>query len=376
MAISKKQEKDAVEPKGLLGLGYWLIGICVIPVLFFLTLEAGLRVFGYGYPMGFTFKQTVNGEEKILSNPYFVWRYFDPQMVSPTFPFALPAKKPKDTYRIFVMGASAAKGFPASAYSMARILENMLLDQYPAVNFEVVNTGRAAINSHVVVPIAQTCSDLQPDLFVVYLGNNEVVGPYGAGTVFAPMTSSVALIRMGASVRSTRISQLVQNTMKPIAATGDRPAEFRGMEMFVNNRVRGSDPRLETVYKNFERNLSDICRAGERAGANVIVSTVTVNLKDNGPFGSLHRDGLPAEALQRWEQVYGEGVSLQEQGNVQEALNRYLEAEQIDSEFADLHFRKLAIPHNECKNRTTQCRPHPVIPQAQIDALEHQGVPV
>lgn len=341
MSVGQKKDADNTrpEPKGLRRVAYWFIGLCVVPALFFLSVEAGLRVFGYGYPMGYTFKQTVDGEEKILSNPYFVWKFFDPQMISPTFPFALPAKKPQDTYRVFVMGASAAKGFPASPYSMARILDKMLRDQYPTVNFEVVNTGRAAINSHVVVPIARTCSGLQPDLFVVYLGNNEVVGPYGAGTVFAPLNSSIPLIRTSANVRASRIGQLVQNTIQPMASAGDRPFEFRGMEMFVDSHVRASDPRMDIVYKNFERNLSDICRAGERVGADVIVATVGVNLKDSAPFGSLHREGLPAEALHRWEQVYNDGVEQEEQGNHRQAVDRYLDAERIDSEFADLHFR-------------------------------------
>ena len=34
-----------------------------------------------------------------------------------------------------------------------------------------------AIDSHVTVEIARDCTAHQPDLFIVYLGNNEVVGP-------------------------------------------------------------------------------------------------------------------------------------------------------------------------------------------------------
>ena len=40
-----------------------------------------------------------------------------------------------------------------------------------------------AINSHVALPIARQCAERQPDLLVVHLGNNEVVGPFGAAGV-------------------------------------------------------------------------------------------------------------------------------------------------------------------------------------------------
>jgi len=39
--------------------------------------------------------------------------------------------------------------------------------------------------------IAKDCAHHQADLFILYLGNNEVVGPYGAGTVFTPLSSNL-----------------------------------------------------------------------------------------------------------------------------------------------------------------------------------------
>ena len=89
--------------------------MCVIPALFFLAVETGLRVFGYGYPMGFTFKQKVEGQEKILSNPFFLWKFFDPQLAPLTWAFTLSAKKLRDTCRIVLLGGSATMGDPDPA---------------------------------------------------------------------------------------------------------------------------------------------------------------------------------------------------------------------------------------------------------------------
>ena len=59
------------------------------------------------------------------------------------------------TFRIFVLGESAAMGDPDPAYGFSRYLEVMLRERYPSMKFEVVNTGSVAINSHVLLPIAR-----------------------------------------------------------------------------------------------------------------------------------------------------------------------------------------------------------------------------
>ena len=41
-----------------------------------------------------------------------------------------------------------------------------------------------AINSHAILPIARECARRDGDLWIIYMGNNEMVGPFGAGTVF------------------------------------------------------------------------------------------------------------------------------------------------------------------------------------------------
>jgi len=116
----------------------------------------------------------------------------------------------------------------------------MLSDRYPDVEFEVVNAGITAINSHVLLPIADSCASMDPDLFVVYLGNNEVVGPFGAGTVFNPAARSRALIRAGLAFRSTRLGQLFNSMLPSFGGT----QSWRGMEMFLDQKVRADDEAL------------------------------------------------------------------------------------------------------------------------------------
>lgn len=339
---SLQQKKSAVGPETT-GIRLWLFRfamIVIIPALMLIGIEMGLRVFGYGVPTGFIYQQKIDGEDRILSNPYFIWRFIPPRLAREAIHFSLPSIKEKGTYRIFVFGGSAAQGAPTPAFGMARMLEVMLRNHYPGVDFEVINAAITSINSHVVLPIARDCSKIESDLFVVYLGNNEVVGPYGAGTVFSPLASNLAVIRAGIALKATRLGQLMADiAFKVRSRDPNQPREWGGMEMFRNHQVRASDPNMKIVYHHFEKNLSDISRIAQKSGIPVILSTVGVNLKDCAPFASLHHPGLSDEDIQAWEQLMQKGEALQKQNRFVQAIQRFLQAEEIDADHAELHFR-------------------------------------
>ncbi len=328
--------------KGRAGPKLWAFRLAtalLVPALLLALLEVGLRLSGYGVPMSFASRQKVAGEERLLSNPYFMWRFFDPRSARSCTAFSLPAKKAPNEYRIFVLGASAAKGDPAPAYGLARMLEVMLRERYPGTRFRVVDVAAVAINSHVVLPVARACARLEPDLFVVYLGNNEVVGPYGPGTSLAPWRRSLAGIRTGIRARGTRLGQLAANAQRRARGADRGPHVWKGMEMFLRQQVRASDPKLQRTYEHFAANLGDICRAGRKAGVPVILSTVGVNLQDCAPFGSLHREGMSDRERVEWGNAYKRGVDFESQDRHADAVAAYLAAEQTDGEYAELHFR-------------------------------------
>ncbi|MGB8368108.1 MAG: hypothetical protein WCF71_02315 [Verrucomicrobiia bacterium] len=78
------------------------------------------------------------------------------------------------------MGESAARGEPEPPYAASRYLETLLNERFPNTHFEVINLGITAINSHVILPIARDCAHADGDLWIIYMGNNEMVGPFGA----------------------------------------------------------------------------------------------------------------------------------------------------------------------------------------------------
>lgn len=309
-----------------------------VPAALLLGGEAGLRAVGYGHSGSFTVPCVIQGRPSYCENDRFTWQFFPAGLFRLPYSFAIPAKKAPGTFRIFVVGESAAQGVPEPSYGFARYLEVMLRDRFPDLTFEVVNTGISSINSHVLLPVVRDLARHQPDLFVLYIGNNEVVGPFGPQTSLTARATSLPLIRAGIFLKSTRVGQLLGSAL-PRGPQEAKPREWRGIRMFLEHQVPADAPAMEPVYRNFRQNLRDIVQAAARSGAPVLLSTVGANLKDSGPFGSLHRPGLTDEQRQAWEARLREGVALEQAGRHTAAREQYLGAAAIDDRHAELQFR-------------------------------------
>jgi hypothetical protein len=105
--------------------------------------------------------------------------------------------------------------------------------RHPDKKFEVVNAAMTGINSHVILPLARGCEEAHGDIWVIYMGNNEVVGPFGAGTVFGNQTTPLPWIRAGLALKATRLGQLLD------ALRGAAQKTNRGEKsIHAANRVR------------------------------------------------------------------------------------------------------------------------------------------
>ncbi len=311
-----------------------------VPLLCFGLFELGLRLAGFGYPASFLLKSSNHGEKTFVQNDQFGWRFFGPRAARQPFATSIPREKPPGTVRVFVLGESAAYGDPQPRFGLPHMLEAMLELRHPDKKFEVVNAAMTGINSHVILPLARDCEEAHADVWVIYMGNNEVVGPFGAGTVFGSQTMPLPLIRAGLALKATRTGQLFDALRRAAQKTAAGNGEWGGMGMFVNYKLAGSDPRLGSVYENFGQNLKDIIAAGEKSGAKIVLSTVAVNLKDCAPFASLHRPDFSESRLNDWQRLFAAGTNAQASGDFRQAATDYDQAEQIDDSFAELRFRR------------------------------------
>ena len=340
MSHSLKAKQQATGRRFSASRKRWFRLIAVaVPVVGLVMLEFVLRAVGYGYPTSFFLKTTVNGQPMFIENQQFSRRYFPPGLERTPQPMMFPAVKPPNTIRIFVLGESAAMGDPEPAYGFPRILEVLLREAMPGKKIEVINAAVTAINSHVIREIAKDCADKQGDYWIVYMGNNEVVGPFGAGTVFGQQTPSLGFIRANIALKSTRLGQLFDAQRLKLTRNAGTPATWEGMEMFLKQQVAQDDPRMAKVYEHFEANLRDILRLGESSGAKVIVSTIASNLKDCAPFASLHRPGLTEVQRMEWEKLYQAGAAQESATNFVSAMSFYQSAAKLDDRDAELWFR-------------------------------------
>jgi tetratricopeptide (TPR) repeat protein len=290
--------------------------------------------------VGFFLKSRVGGQRVFIENQQFARRYFPPGLTRAPEPVIVPAVKAPGTCRILIFGESAALGDPEPAFGFARVLDVLLSARHPDTQFEVLNVAVTAINSHVVRQIARDCARLHGDVWVLYMGNNEVVGPFGAGTVFGAQTPPRALIHTQLALKATRLGQWLDALRWRLARNSATPAEWEGMEMFLRQQIRQDDPRMARVYQSFQRNLEDVVELGRAAGARVLVSSVVGNLKDCPPFASLHRADLTAAQLAEWNRFYQAGVAHENATNPAAALASYEQAARLDDRFAELHFRR------------------------------------
>jgi tetratricopeptide (TPR) repeat protein len=314
------------------------VAALLLPFVAVGMIELGLRLGGYGFDPHFFKRLKIGGEDYLIQNDAFSYRFFPPENARNPGVLRMKAVKPPGTFRIFIFGESAAMGDPEPSYGPARYTEAQLRAKFPEAKFEVVNVAFTAINSHVILPIARECARHDGDLWIIYMGNNEMVGPYGAATVFGRRAPPLAYARFITAIQTTRIGQLAVALARKLHG-GEKFSSWGGMQMFLQNQVPPHSPLKENVYHNFEKNLDDIVHAGLGSGAKVLLNTVAVNLRDCPAFASLANTNLAPADLMRFGQYFTNALQADAARDAAGAEKYYAQAAQLDETFAELQYR-------------------------------------
>lgn len=269
-----------------------LIALMGVPSFLFGGIELALRLSGVGHSTSFFIRRTVGGRHVYTENPNFGLRFFPPELARAPSALVMPVDKPANRFRIFILGESAALGDPEPAFGFGRYLEALIRDRNPSADVEVICTAMTAINSHAILPIARDCARRDGDLWVVYMGNNEFVGPFGPSSAFGSAPPGLAVIRATLALRQLRLVQWLETALRRWKGYRKGPASWGGMKMFLDHQVGPQDPRKAQVYESFQKNVEAILDIAARAGVPVVLSTVASNLKDCPPFASSNFFGL------------------------------------------------------------------------------------
>ena len=115
------------------------------------------------------------------TNPHFTRAYFPARFDITPLNFRLTRHKEAGHIRVFVLGESAVRGTPEPEFGFASLLRAQLKAAYPAKGLRSTTLALSPSTRTRSTGWPERPLSFQPDLFIVYMGNNEVVGPYGPG---------------------------------------------------------------------------------------------------------------------------------------------------------------------------------------------------
>lgn len=293
-------------------------------MLFFVLLEIGLRIFGYGEDQPEAFRTDIIDRELLFMNPEVSKRYFSDQEFAPSGVYDVFRRTKTDsTFRIFVQGASSSAGFPFRAASFPRLLEQKLQASYPSLDIEVINTSLVATNSYTILDLTDEIIQEEPDAIIIYGGHNEFYGALGVGSSQS-LGRSPVVTNFYLRLKNVRIVQLLRNIVKRAYSS----TESEGTnETLMSKMVRDESISLDSkVYraalKQYEYNISRVLEKYRAEGIPVFLSTLVSNIRDFEPFESTEQDSALF--------YFNKGKRLVEASNYEQAKESLTEARNRD----------------------------------------------
>lgn len=258
-----------------------------------------------------------------------------------------PRDKSAGSYRIFCMGGSTTYGRPyGDPVSFCGWLRTYLKAADPTRNWEVINAGGISFASYRVAKLMNEVSQYQPDLFIIYSGQNEFLEQrsYGALIEFPAW-----VLNLNAALSGTRTYTAMKHVIDAMQSDSLKQAlernKLSGEVDEILNHTMGpqsyhrDDGLKQKIITHYRLNMQRMVRIAQDAGADVILVRPAINIKDMSPFKSEHREGLGDQALEEWESLYQRAMEQQAAGAANEALATYRAALSIDDRYAELHYR-------------------------------------
>lgn len=307
---------------------WFYILLIVIPVLFFVLVEAGLRIFNYGNDDRIWVD--ISQDMQIL-NPEIGYRYF---FTTKNLPFSVESfvykEKKENSFRVFVLGASSAAGYPyLSSASFSKFIRKKLEILYPQKVIEVTNFSMSAINSYTIRDLMPELLKKQPDLILIYLGHNEYYGALGVGSLES-LGSSRFVVNTTLWLNKFKTVELLRNVIKELSKLFSSEDEITGGTMMAQ---LAQDKLIEynsEIYwdgiHQFEGNFHDILSMCKEANVPVIASTVASNLKDQKPFISVKNSKYPPA-----DQIFFNAGSKLQAGEIDSAKGLFIFAKELDA---------------------------------------------
>lgn len=278
-------KKKSVKEKSKVPFYFYLI-LILIPILFFVLLEVGLRIFNYGEDLSMWVQATPG---KKIINANVAKRYFSNVKNFPTtIEDIFDSSKSENTFRVFVLGESSAAGYPYMPLgSFSRYIRKRLELNYPQKNIEVVNLGLTAINTYTIRDFIPEVLKQKPDVILIYTGHNEYYGALGVGSLES-LGKSRWLINLYLKLIHFKTVELIKDFLQwsgKIIFGEEKPKTGTLMSRMAKEQsIEFNSDDYLTGIQQFDGNMRDIIEMCKDENVPLILGTLASNLKDQKPF--------------------------------------------------------------------------------------------
>ena len=306
---------------------WFYLVLILIPVVSLVLLEAGLRIFNYGYDFSQWTKAT---DTKYVLNPDFTHRYF---YTTGNVPYSngnvFDIEKKKNAFRVFILGGSSAAGYPFTPNGdFGKYLKKYLESVYPQNKIEVINLAITAVNSYTIRDLMPGVLEQKPDLIIIYAGHNEYYGALGVGSMESLGTNRW-IVNFVLKLNDFKITQLVRNILKwgsGLFSSRQKTSGTLMSRMAKDQLIEYNSDIFREGVDQFRGNMEDVLNMTKKAGVPVILSTLTCNLKDQPPFVSVKNSKYPPAGT-----VYKEAERALNSGNREDADSLFRYAKDLDA---------------------------------------------
>ncbi|MDP8254513.1 MAG: hypothetical protein P9M14_02070 [Candidatus Alcyoniella australis] len=188
-------------------------------------------------------------------------------------PWAVETPKPGDVYRIVVLGGSAAHGLGFShGGAFPNLLQRLLNVRHADQRVEVVNLSSVGYSSYQIWNVAElTLEQLDPDLLLIYSGNNELLDFQGMLRAYgwSGRRTRLRFWMRDHSAFYRALSRMAAGTLPERRATIDEGTDH-------GSYVPDADD-WRFALTRYERNLRGICDSAAKRNVDVLLSTVQGN---------------------------------------------------------------------------------------------------
>jgi tetratricopeptide (TPR) repeat protein len=251
----------------------------------------------------------------------------------------IPQNREPGEIGVVFLGESAAAGYPATDFSLARLVRVLWNDRHPDRRMQTANFTSVGINTHVLRVWAREAAKLRPDAVVVYAGNNEAIGPYGPAAVWGRQSPSTFIAQASLAVRNTRTGLALTRLLDFLSPAETEAKSWQSLNEFKDAKMPADSPVVSRMAAQTRDNFQAIIDTSVASEAKVLLCTPAVNLADWPPLASEQEAEKSAEA------TFGRAQEAASDGRREEALALYRQARDLDLMRlrADSHVREAVI---------------------------------